>query len=36
VGNVNRPFLEMIHQRAALLRERYRLELRLEGVADSG
>lgn len=36
VGNVGRPFLEMIHARAALLRERYRLELRLVGVADSG
>lgn len=36
VGNVGRPLLEMIHERAALLRERYRLELRPVGLADSG
>lgn len=36
VGNVGRPVLEMLQERAALLRERYRLELRVVGVADSG
>ncbi len=36
LGNVGRPFLEILHERAALMRERYRLELVPVGLADSG
>lgn len=35
VGNIGRSFLEMLPAREALLRERYALELRIVGLADS-
>lgn len=36
LGNVGRNFLEIIHERRALLRERYGVEFRAVGMADSG
>ncbi len=36
LGNVGRNFLEIVHERRALLRERHGLELHAVGVADSG